>query len=112
MNNPILYLVTISLMQCSTKTNTTLSEQFKNTTLSEQFKNTTLSKQFKNTTLSKQFKNTTLSEQFKNLIKISRNRCKFDTPNTHIHDNSFSWFGTDTLIKKLIKSDDRIIPVI
>ena len=57
MNNPILYLVTISLMQRSTKTNTTLSEQFKNTTLLEQFKNTTLSEQFKNTTLSEQFHN-------------------------------------------------------
>ena len=28
-----------------------------------------------------------------------RNRCKIDTPNTHIHDCSLSWLGTGTSIK-------------
>jgi hypothetical protein len=27
------------------------------------------------------------------------NRCTIDTPNTHTQDRSFSWLGTDTLIK-------------
>ena len=36
---------------------------------------------------------------FKILSKIRRNRYKIDTPNTDIHDLSFSWLSTGTSIK-------------
>ena len=44
-------------------------------------------------------KHTTLLEQFQNQIKKNVERGKIDTPNTHTHESSLSWLGTDTSIK-------------
>jgi hypothetical protein len=38
-------------------------------------------------------------EQFHNTIRNLRNIGTIDTPNKHLNDRSFSWLGTDTLIK-------------
>ena len=41
------------------------------------------------------------NKNLKSNQKNRRNRDKMCTHNTHIHDRSLSWFGTDTLIYKV-----------
>ena len=45
-------------------------------------------------------KHTTLSEQFQNIILKYIERGNIDIPNTQIHDQSPSWLGTGTSIKR------------